>query len=1099
MRCDLSARFPAFAILLCALLAGAAPLAAQDDEGPMSEATFRGLELRTIGPAFMSGRIAHIEIHPEDDSTWYVAVGSGGVWKTTNSGTTWESVFDGQDSYSIGTLAIDPNDPDTIWVGTGENVGGRHVGYGDGIYVSHDAGKTWKNMGLEDSEHLSRIIIHPEDSDTLWVASQGPLWNKGGQRGLYKTTDGGETWRRTLVGDEGQDAWTGVTDLVIDPRDPDVLYAATWQRHRTVAAYVGGGPNSGLHKSVDGGETWQELSQGLPDEDMGKIGLAISPIDPDVLYAAIELKRRTGGVWRSADGGASWTKMSDAISGGTGPHYYQELFASPHFFDRIYLMDVRAQVSHDGGKTFEPMNTEFKHVDNHALAFRDDDPDYLLSGTDGGIYESHDHAESWRFIDNLPVTQFYKVAVDDAEPFYTVYGGTQDNNTQGGPSRTDNVHGIRNADWVVTLFGDGHQPATEPGNPDIMYSQWQQGNLVRVDRTNGQIVYIQPQPEPGEPPERFNWDAPILVSPHDPTRLYFASQRVWRSDDRGDSWRTVSGDLTRDQQRIELDVMGRQWSWDAAWDVLAMSNYNTITSLAESPLREGLLWAGTDDGLLQVSTDGGETWKEIEVGDLPGVPDTAFVNDVKADLHDAETVYVALDNHKYGDFKPYLLKSTNLGRSWTSLAGDLPERHLVWRVVQDHVDPDLLFAATEFGLFFTVDGGEDWTRLAGNAPTISFRDLQIQRRENDLVAASFGRGFWILDDYTPLRGLSEDTLEAEATLFEPRDTRWYIERGVWGDEEKASQGDGLYTAPNPPYGVIVTYHLAETYRTSEEIRQELEKEFVEVHKDVEFPGWDAVETEVRQPEPEVLVIVRDADGNVVRRLSGPRTEGFHRVAWDLKRPSPQAIGGGSSWGEPEGFLVAPGTYTVELAKKIDGEVTPLAGPVPVEVQRMRGAALEGADMEEVAAFWRRIESLQRAVSAAGQLLDESRGRVDAMKSALARSTAPAGELDAELHALEQDLYAIDEELRGKRTMNQVGEIQAPTVSQRMFVAMIGTARSTYGPTPTHVRSMDIAEQEFSEQRARLNRIATERIPALVERLEAAGAPWVPGSPVPAGG
>ncbi|MDT8409952.1 MAG: hypothetical protein RQ741_10170 [Wenzhouxiangellaceae bacterium] len=1095
-------RFPSLALKLlapAALALFAMVVVAQTEDG-FDAKTFAGLELRTNGPAFMSGRIADIAIHPANHNLWYVAVGSGGVWKTSNSGTTWRSIFDDQGSYSIGALALDPSNANTVWVGTGENVGGRHVGYGDGVYVSHDAGASWENVGLEASEHISKIIVHPQDSNTVWVAAQGPLWSSGGERGVYKTTDGGETWTRTLVGDEGDDIWTGATDLLIDPRDPDLLYAATWQRHRTVAAYVGGGPNSGIHRSTDGGETWTELTKGLPSADensnMGKIGLAISPQQPDVLYAAIETNRREGGVWRSADRGASWEKMSDRIAGGTGPHYYQEIYASPHQFDRIYFMDVQAAFSDDGGKTWTPIADSAKHVDNHALAFRPNDPNYLLIGTDGGLYETFDHADSWRFIDNLPVTQFYKVAVDDAEPFYTIYGGTQDNNTQGGPSRTDTPHGIRNADWFVVLFGDGHQPATEPGNPDIVYAHWQQGNLVRADRTTGEIVYIQPQVEPGQAPNRFNWDAPILVSSHEPTRIYHASQRVWRSDDRGDSWSMISDDLTRDQERIELDVMGRQWSWDAPWDTFAMSAYNTITALAESPIEPDLLYAGTDDGLIQVSENGGEDWREIEVGNLPGVPDTAFVNDIKADLFDADTVYVALDNHKYGDFKPYLLKSTNRGRRWTSIADDLPERHLVWRVVQDHVDPNLMFAGTEFGLFVTLDGGGQWTELSGNAPTISFRDLVIQRRENDLVGATFGRGFWILDDYSALRRVDEELLAAEAALFKPRDAWWYIERSVLGNNERGSQGHSMYIAPNPPFGAVFTYHLAEGYKTAEQQRQEREKSLIEVRGDVPFPGWEAVEAERRQPEPAVLLTLRDADGNVVRRLEGPSKKGFHRVAWDLRMPAPQAIGDHGGFGEPEGYLVAPGSYTVELARRVDGETAALAGPQSFEVVQMREGALEGAEPAVTAAFWKRLSAIQREVSAAGRVIDQAREKIDALKTALQRSTAAPGQLDGELHAVNQRLFEIEEQLEGKQLLSELNEPQGPTIGQRIFVAVIGTGRSTYGPTPTHKRSLEIAEQQFAAVRTELNRIVEQRIPALEQQLLEAGAPWTPGGAVP---
>ncbi|MDH3783686.1 MAG: glycosyl hydrolase, partial [Acidobacteriota bacterium] len=789
-----------------------------------STKTFEGLELRSLGPGFMSGRIADVAIHPEDENLWYVAVGSGGVWKTVNAGVTFTPVFDDQSSYSIGCVTVDPSNPHRVWVGTGENVGGRHVGYGDGIYVSHDGGKNWANKGLKESEHISRIVVHPENPDVVWVAAQGPLWSKGGERGVYKTTDGGESWKRTL----GDDAWVGATEIVIDPRDPNRLYAASWQRHRTVASYMGGGPGTGLHRSVDGGETWELLSEGLPESRMGKIGLAISPQQPDVLYAAIELDRRKGAVYRSADRGSTWSKMSEAVAGGTGPHYYQELYASPHAFDRLYLAGVRMQVSDDGGKTFRRVKEVYKHSDNHALAFRPSDPDYLLMGSDGGLYESFDLAENWRFMENLPVTQFYKLALDDAEPFYNIYGGTQDNSTEGGPSRTDNVQGIQNSDWRVVLDWDGHQPATEPGNPDILYAERQEGFLSRVDLTTGEVVHVQPQAGEGEDHERFNWDAPILVSPHKPTRLYFASQRVWRSDDRGDSWRAVSGDLTRDQDRFELPIMGATQSWDNAWDVLAMSNYNTITSLAESPMQEGLLWAGTDDGRLHVTTDGGENWRLIEAGDLPGVPDTAFVNDIKASLYEAQTVFVALDNHKYGDYTPYLLKSTDNGKSWKSIRGDLPDRTLVWRVVQDHERRELLFAGTEFGIYFTVDGGTRWLRLKGGVPTISFRDLAIQRREDDLVGASFGRGFYVLDDIAPLREVSVEQLEQPATLFGTRKAWWYVPRSALGfDPGKGDQGASHFLAPNPPFGSVFTYYLKEDLKTAKATRQETEKTAVE--------------------------------------------------------------------------------------------------------------------------------------------------------------------------------------------------------------------------------------------------------------------------------
>jgi photosystem II stability/assembly factor-like uncharacterized protein len=1085
------------AVFTAAVLSLAGPTLAEErpDEGPLSSKTFEGLKLRNIGPAFMAGRIADIALHPEDPSIWYVAVGSGGVWKTVNAGTTWTPIFDEEASYSIGCVTIDPSNPNLIWVGTGEDVGGRHVGFGDGVYRSRDGGARWENVGLKDSQHITEIIVNPKDPDVVWVASQGPLWSKGGERGVYKTTDGGESWKKVL----GDGEWTGASALVIDPRDPDVLYAATWQHQRTVAAYLGGGPESGLHRTTDGGESWGKLTEGLPEGNMGKIGLAISPQNPDVLYASIELNRREGGVYRSTDRGSSWEKRSDAVSGATGPHYYQELYASPHAFDRIYLVDVRVQVSDDGGKTFRRLKEAHKHSDNHALAFRGDDPDYLLVGTDGGLYESFDLAENWRFISNLPITQFYKVAVDDAEPFYTVYGGTQDNNTQGGPSRTDTVNGIRNADWFITLFADGYQPATEPGNPDIMYSEWQEGNLTRIDRTTGEIVYIQPQPEPGDPPERFNWDAPILVSPHSSTRLYYASQRVWRSDDRGDSWRAVSGDLTRNQDRMLLPLMGRQWSWDSPWDMLAMSAYNTITSLAESPKREGLLYAGTDDGLIQVSEDGGGTWRRIEVGSLPGVPATAFVNDIKADLDDVDAVYVALDNHKSGDFAPYLLKSPDRGRTWRSIAGDLPARHLVWRMVQDHVKPDLLFAGTEFGIFFTVDGGGKWVKLTGDVPTISFRDLAIQRRENDLVGASFGRGFYVLDDYAPLREIDEDALQEEAQLFPVRRAWWYIERRPLGGDEKASMGASYFIAPNPPFGAVFTYFLKEDLKTRAERRQEKEKPLTKAGKDTPYPGWEEVEAERREPKPRVELTVSDSEGHVVRRLEAPAEAGVHRVAWDLRFPNPTALGSEPGPGPPEtssGFLAVPGIYTATLVKIVEGETTALAGPVSFEVERMRTGALEGSPPEETVAFWDRLSAARRSSSAATTAVEKTFARLESLRMALARSRSAPDGLDTELHAIEQELFAIEEKLSGNKSRAALGEPDVPSVVRRLAVARQGTRLSTYGPTPTHRRSLEIAEEDLAALRDRLNTLLEERLPAFERRLQEAGAPWAPGQPIP---
>ncbi|MFK5857498.1 MAG: glycosyl hydrolase [Bacteroidota bacterium] len=1063
----------------------------------LNEKTFSGLKFRNIGPALMSGRISDIAIHPENNNLWYVCAGSGGVWKTKNAGTTWTPIFDEQKVYSIGCVTIDPNNPHTVWVGTGENVGGRHVGYGDGIYRSDNDGKSWKNMGLEESQHISKIIVHPTNSNILWVAAQGPLWSKGGDRGLYKSIDGGISWAKTL----GDDEWTGVTDIVIDPRNPDVIYAATWQRGRTVASYMGGGPGSGIHRSTNGGITWKKLTNGLPTSNMGKIGIAISPQKPDVLYAAIELDRRSGGIFRTDNRGASWVKQSNTVSGATGPHYYQELYASPHEFDRIYLADVRIQVSDNGGKKFRRLKERNKHSDNHVIVFRKDDPNYLLVGTDGGVYESFDLAENWRFMANLPLTQYYKLAVDDALPFYNIYGGTQDNGTQGGPSRTDNRSGITNGDWFMTLFADGHQPATEPGNPNIMYSEWQEGHLSRIDRSTGEIVFIQPQPEAGEDYERYNWDAPILVSPHSPTRLYFASQRVWRSDNRGDSWKPISGDLTLNEERMTLPIMDKTWSWDSPWDVNAMSNYNTITSLSESPLQEGLIYAGTDDGIIQVTEDGGTKWRKIEVGSLPAVPEKAFVNDIKADLHDANTVYIVLDNHKYGDFKPYLLKSTNRGNSWKSISGNLSDSTHIWRIVQDHEVADLMFIGTEFGIFFTIDGGDNWVKLKGNVPTIPFRDLVIQKRENDLIGASFGRSFFVLDDYSALRQISPEQLEEEATLFPTRDAWWFIPRPSATFGGKGSQGASYYIAPNPPFGAVFTYYLSEDYNTQKAVRQKEEKEQIKENKDILFPGWEKVEKERREKAAVILITISDSLGNVVRHLEAPTGKGFHRIAWDLRKPAPTAITihDKSVLNPPSAagsFLVLPGKYFVSMSKRISGEVTELSEPISFKIKRMYKGSLDGSSPEETVAFWNEVDEMRMATSAIGISINDAMLKVAGMKKSLASINKAPGKLDKNIYSLNQQLLDIDQKLYGNKSKNKIGEKNNPTIMSRLNVASMGVQNSTYGPTATHIKNLEIAKSEYGNMVLELNKIINEEIPSLEKQLHDAGAPWIEGQAVP---
>jgi len=1075
--------------------AKAAQDAAKKEEDVFSAGTFAGLALRNLGPTLASGRVVDVVVDPTASDTWYVAAASGGVWKTTNAGVTWTPIFDGQGSYSIGCITLDPNDPLTVWVGSGENNSQRSVGYGDGVYRSRDGGASWENVGLKDSEHIGKIVVDPRDSNTVFVAAQGPLWRAGGDRGVYKTSDGGKTWKPVLhVSDD-----TGATDLVLDPRNPDVMIAATYQRRRHVWTLIDGGPESGIYKSTDGGESWRPVKSGLPEVDLGRIGLAISPVDPDVVYAIVEAAEDKSGFYRSTDGGESWEKRSDHVS--SSPQYYQELFADPHARDRVYSLSTFSDVSEDGGATWNRVGSDARHVDDHALWIDPGDTDHLLIGCDGGLYESFDRGTTWRFFENLPITQFYTVSVDQAEPFYNLYGGTQDNNTLGGPSRTLSGHGIMNRDWFITVSGDGFKSQADPTDPDIVYSQSQYGGLVRYDHASGEVLDIQPQPEPGEAPPRWNWSSALLLSPHSPTRLYFGAQRLYRSDDRGGSWRAVSPDLTRDMNRNELPVMGRVWGVDAVAKNASTSFYGSIVSLAESPLVEGLLYAGTDDGLVQVSEDGGGAWRRIER--FPGVPERSYVSDLVASQQDADTVFAAFDNHKQGDFKPYLLKSTDRGATWTSIAGDLPERGTVYTIAQDDKaqddgDPALLFAGTEFGLFFTTDGGGHWVELTGGMPTIAVYDLDVQRREHDLAVASFGRGFFVLDDYTPLRGLDRAQLGEAAILFPPRPAKMYVERFELGFPGKAFQGDSFWAAPNPPPGAMFTYYLKDDVQSLAEQRRKKESELREAGEDTPYPSWDALRAEEREDEPAILLTVRDADGNVVRRITGPASKGFHRVAWDLRHPpvDPTDLeppGHRAPWeSEPFGPLAVPGHYTVELAERVRGEMKPLAGPQPFEAVPLHVAKLGAEDRGALAAFQEKTARLQRAVLGAQRSLGEAAGRLDHLEAAWRDTPRADPALLDRVDALQQRLADLRTELSGDPTVAGHNEPTAPALFDRVQQVVYGNWTVTSAPTATHRRGYQIAADELAAWLPKLTELVETDLPALEADFEAAGAPWTPG-------
>ncbi len=1003
-----------------------------------------GLEFRSIGPAFMSGRIADIAINSENENEWYVAVGSGGVWKTSNSGTTWDPIADDQPFYSTGCITIDPHNSSKIWLGTGENVGGRHVGIGHGVYMSENGGEKWKYMGLKSSEHISKIIVSPNDPNLIFVASQGPLWSSGGERGLFRSIDGGKNWKNVL----DINKWTGVTDIVIDKNDPNILYAATWQRHRNVAAYMGGGPGTSIYKSIDSGISWFKIDVGLPESNLGKIGLAISPFDSSIIYAAIETDRRNGGVYKTTNSGGSWVKMSDTVSGATGPHYYQELVASPHVFDKIYLMDTNVQVSDNGGKDFYMMNESDKHVDNHSLTFKMSDPNYLLIGTDGGIYESFDDTDSWKFVANLPLTQFYKLAVDDAYPFYNIYGGTQDNNTQGGPSRTLKRSGITNSDWFVLLGGDGHQPATEPGNPNIVYAQSQQGNIHRIDRTNGEATFIKPQNEVGQAYERFNWDAPILVSPHDPKTLFFGSQRVWVSNNRGDDWNSISADLTLNQERLELPIMGKVQSWDNPWDVYAMSTYNTITSLSQSPIDKNIIYAGSDDGLIHYTKDFGENWTKVNVEKLPGVPKGSFVNDIKTDLYDSNTVYVLLDNHKFGDYKPYVYKSIDGGKSWINIGNDIPDGFLCWRIVQDHIDKNLLFLGTEYGIYVSFNGGNNWVEFSNGMPTISVRDLAIQKRENDLVAATFGRGFYVLDDYSSLRFLSPESLKNNL-VFSPRKALQYnpIRSG------STSQGSNTFYAKNPDYGVIFTFYLNDDLLTKKEKRKKAEEKLEKSNSNIPFPGWQELDSEINERSPKIVIEIFDSENKFINRLSADYKKGFNRVSWDLKKEININVKSGSTRSYSPDIRVNPGKYSYNVYIDHNGEVNKI-GSKFFEIERIRKGILTNPNEQIIDDYITKIEITYNRYITINHEFNKLKNNSKSLFSLISKTSnyKSYSSSYSNILSLIQD---IDVFVSGNKSKMDIREKDVETISDRLYVAYTDIDNS-YGPTALQISSLDKA-------------------------------------------
>lgn len=1068
--------------LLLFLFIISSPLLSQDkeeDKSPYKSATFNGLKFRSIGPAVTSGRITDFAVNPNNIHEYYVAVACGNVWKTINSGTTWEPVFDNYGSFSIGCVTIDPKNTNVVYVGTGENNSQRSVSWGDGLYRSEDGGKSFKNIGLKKSEHIAKILIDPRDSKIIYVAAQGPLWGPGGDRGLYKSTDYGATWDSVLYISPN----TGITDVVMDPRDPDVLYAASYQRRRHVWTLLNGGPEGGIHKSTDGGKTWTKLTNGLPSVDIGRIGLAISPVNPDHVYALVEAADDKGGFFRTTNRGVTWEKMSSFKS--ASPQYYSEIFCDPVDVNKVYIPDTFSQITTDGGKTFTPISTKARHVDDHALWINPNNPSHFLIGGDGGIYETFDGGQTFHFKDNLPITQFYRVSVDNFEPFYRVMGGTQDNNSMIVPSQTINEEGIVNADYIPLVGGDGYEALTDPDNPNIIYCQWQYGGLTRHDLKSGETVSIKPQEGKDEPAYRWNWDTPLILSPH-ANRLYAAANKVFRSDDKGNTWEVISPDLTRQIDRNKLPIMDKVWSVDAVAKNASTSFYGNIVSLTESPLVEGLIYAGTDDGLVQVTEDGGKNWKKIE--SFPGIPENTYVSCLYASRFDANTVYATFDNHKRADFKPYVLVSRNRGSSWESISGDLKEPFVVYAITQDHIKSNLLFIGTEYGVFFTLNGGKKWIQLKGGLPTQAVRDLDIQERENDLALATFGRGFYILDNYSSLRDLDEQSLEQENyKLFPVKDALMFIKRSA----TFSSLGSSFFKADNPPFGATFTYYVKEAPKTKKETRQEKEKELIKDNKPVEYPAWDDLRAEDREEKSYLLFVISDEQGNVVRKLKEGIKQGINRMTWDLRYPDTNPVKSVTDKNE-SGTPVMPGKYSVEMFMSIDGELTKVAGPQTFEAKVLNNTTLPAEDRAAMVAFHKKVAEFNRAVEGALNSVRDLNTKTDILIYAIKRTPdAPNSLMDNALK-IKKETVDILQHLFQDKSLAERNEPVPPTVYDRLNELAWGMWSTTSAPTTTQQNVYKAASEEFEPLLSRIKNLLEVDMKNLEYEMEKYGTPWTPG-------
>lgn len=975
--------------------------------------SFGAIEARHIGPATTSGRIAAIDGVNNDPRILYVGSAGGGVWKSINAGTTFKPVFD-KYTQSIGAVTVDQAHPETVWVGTGESWTRNSVSVGTGVYKTTDAGDTWKFMGLEDSERIARIVIDPKNSDVVYVAATGHLWNGNEQRGVYKTTDGGKTWQRLLYVDKD----TGCSDIAIDPQEPKIVYAGMWQFRRSPYFFTSGGPGSGLHKSTDGGKTWKKLTRGLPEGELGRIALAVAPTRPNVVYAVVEAKKSA--LYRSEDLGETWTKASSSTSVTGRPFYFASILVDPKDYNRLYKPDYNIGVSTDGGQSFTQRGGR-AHGDYHAIWVNPHNTFQVFVGTDGGVYVSNDKANTFKFCSNIPVAQFYHVSFDMEQP-YNVYGGLQDNGSWMGPSQSPN--GVENKDWRNVGFGDGFFVWADPLDKDIVYSEFQGGNVLRFHKSTGEVKWIKPLPKQGEPKYRFNWNTALGLSPTNKKVIYIGAQFLFRSTDKGESWERISNDLTTNDPAKQK----QEESGGLSLDNSSAENHCTIVAVAESPLDEKVIWAGTDDGNLQVTRDAGKTWANT-VENIQGLPKNTWCRGIEASRFDRGTAYVAFDGHQTGDMKVYVYKTTDFGKTWKSLATDAIKGY-AYVIREDRVNRDLLFVGTEFGLFVSIDGGGQWAQFTGNLPPVAVHDIAIHPREHDLILATHGRGILIIDDITPLRQLSSKILESAAYIMDSRPSAITISVG-----SQDFPGDGDFVGSNPPESATITYYLKE-----------------------------------RHVFGDMKIEVYNAEGKLMTTLPAGKRKGLNRVQWFMRQKPPKVPPAPNLAGPSlTGPMVPEGVYTVKLIKDKDtfiGQVKVVADP-----KSPHSAADRALQQQTVWKLYGMQERLAFVDGVVTDARDKARDRVKKLEI--------GGVTAKELEAFADKLDALHKTLVATKEGTITGEEQL----RERVVELYGWVTQFGGrPTQSVLDRIPVLEKEIADANAAFEAIIGKELPGVNAKL-----------------